>query len=237
MVSLVILTVARLSVLKFKIMKIHNFSGWAITFMLVLQFVSLNAQFSVDAGRGLIVCISAHGIQNEYSLGGSPTIRQGVAPFKIEWSANHTWAGMKFTASTFLNDTSISNPIISSEASFLGNNNMVKFYLKVTDVNQNVRFDSTIVRFSRFVSSGTGGSRFLPLGDSLRIYSGIGEDQRQGGAGQRRAALVRRRFDRRELAGPGAPRADQRTDRRQAPEPSAYPRGSRGRGGAAYAQA
>ena len=154
-------------------MKIHNFSRWAITFMLVLQFLSLNAQFSVDAGRGLIVCISANGIQNTYSLGGSPTIRQGVAPFKIEWSANHTWAGMKFSASTFLNDTAVANPFISAEANFLGNNNMVKFYLKVTDANQNVRFDSTVVRFSRFGILPIGGPMLLPRGDSLKIYSGI----------------------------------------------------------------
>ena len=81
---------------------------------------------------------------------------------------------MKFSASTFLNDTAVANPVVSYEASFLGNNNAVKFYLKVTDANQNVRFDSTVVRFSRFASLDLGGPRYLRLGDSLKLSSGIG---------------------------------------------------------------
>ena len=54
-------------------------------------------------------------------------------------------------------------------------------------------------------------------------------DQRPRGAGPRRAAPVRRRLDRRQLPGPGAPGPDLRADRRQAAEPAADPGGG-GRG-------
>ncbi len=146
-----------------------------IILYLLTQSYLVSAQCVVEAGPDKIVCVSAFGVKDTHRLGGNPTILQGTPPFKIQWSGTHVFAGNFLVhASQFLNDTTVANPSIQIGFNDVANNKPMKFYLKVTDANQNVGYDSVTYRFSRFAVLGIFREREINLGDSLQIYAGVG---------------------------------------------------------------
>jgi Secretion system C-terminal sorting domain len=135
----------------------------------------LNAQLIVDAGIDKVVCVGIIGVIDTYRIGGSPTIRGGNPPYKIEWSAIYNYTSRTpVYASDFLKDTTTLNPFFRYGFSTVNNAAKVIFRLKVTDANQNTDTDSVSVQFSRFMAIPDGTQRLLVLGDSLSIYSTVG---------------------------------------------------------------
>ena len=133
------------------------------------------AQCIVDAGFDKNICISAYGVKDTYRLGGFPTIIKGTPPFKIEWSTSYVYAGNLIVyASQFLNDTTVENPMVKIGFNDAANNKPIKFYLKITDGNQNIGIDSLILKFSRFGVLGIFREREINIGDSLNIDAGVG---------------------------------------------------------------
>jgi hypothetical protein len=136
---------------------------------------NLNAQLVANAGNNKVVCVGIIGIIDTYRIGGSPSIRGGSPPYKIEWSAAYNYTSRTVLyASEFLNDTTALNPIFRYGFGTVGNSAKVIFRLKVTDANQNVSIDSATIQFSKFLAIPDGTQRLLPQGDSLRIYSTTG---------------------------------------------------------------
>jgi hypothetical protein len=85
---------------------------------LILGFLSIffagkvDAQLIANAGTPQIVCIGASGINNNYSLGGAPTVRGGTPPYRIQWSATNRYAGNFYLYATdYLEDTTALNPL------------------------------------------------------------------------------------------------------------------------------
>ncbi len=71
---------------------------YLVTILLVIILSSIKAQFTINAGADITVCLST-----SVTLGSTPTATGGVAPYSYTWSP-----------STFLNSTSIANPIASN---------------------------------------------------------------------------------------------------------------------------
>ncbi len=139
-------------------------------------FVSkMNAQLVVDAGEDKKVCIRTYGVQDTYRLGATPTIRGGVAPYRVEWSTDFVRSGRyRIYASRMLTDTTTTNPMIRMGLSDLDNLSEVVFRLKVTDANQNVSTDSVRVQFSRFSYLLGYCVRNIQAGDSAIVTPTVG---------------------------------------------------------------
>lgn len=88
-------------------------------------YITTNIQYTlaqpliIDAGKDRILCVSSKGIigpsyNNFYNgndtLGGFPTIKSGVPPYKIKWETKYISGSTAFYASNFLNDTVLLNP-------------------------------------------------------------------------------------------------------------------------------
>ncbi|MES2515752.1 MAG: gliding motility-associated C-terminal domain-containing protein [Bacteroidota bacterium] len=86
-------------------------------FFIVISVQNVMAQLTVNAGADMVVCYNG-----SITIGGSPSATAGVTPYKYSWQP-----------STYLNSTTIANPIASNITSD------ISYTLTVTD------FDTTIV--------------------------------------------------------------------------------------------
>jgi hypothetical protein len=128
-------------------------------FILLSSFAfvqKLNAQLLVDAGNDKVVCMGIVGIADTNRIGGTPTATGGIAPYRYEWSTSRKEGITIFTAKDLLIDTTVSNPVFRIGFGDIKTIVPIKFFVKVTDANQNVRFDSVSVRLSSFLVLGRG---------------------------------------------------------------------------------
>lgn len=88
---------------------------------------SVYSQFNINAGSDRTVCINTSS-----ALGGTPTVVGGTPPYKYEWSP-----------STFLNSTSVANPIAS------GINADIMYKLTVTDADTNIVIDYVLLTLDK----------------------------------------------------------------------------------------
>lgn len=134
----------------------------------------LRAQCEVDAGEDIYTCIDAiTGTIDTMQL--NAIILEGESPFTYKWEANYHTGLISLpviTASHFLNDTTLLNPLLVE--SILSNNNPLTFTLTVTDNNGSQCIDSTNIVFSHFGALPDFLEREISLGDSIEIYSIIG---------------------------------------------------------------
>ena len=95
--------------------------------LVLLCFITTqaSAQLIADAGRDSIECIPSAG----YMLGGNPTASGGVPPYSYDWQPAQYLYGP--TTAT----PAITNPVYSDSM----------FYLKVTDANNDVAYDTVEV--------------------------------------------------------------------------------------------
>ena len=124
-----------------------------------------SAQLTVDAGNDTTFC----GLN--FQLGGSPTASGGTPPYAYVWETSYSDAFGSFTASTFLNDTTIANPsLIFPEA----NDKLLTFKLTVTDALNNIIVDSSKanVGFYPFVTHLSHGVGHINAGDSIMLEPG-----------------------------------------------------------------
>jgi hypothetical protein len=120
------------------------------------------AQLIADAGNDTAYC--APDWQN-VTIGGHPSVLNGTPPYSYAWSTKYSYAGLTFTASFMLNDTTIANPVFKS----LFKDSAV-FYLTVKDNTDSMAFDSVKVRFSEFVVCLGECRNYIQLGDSVKLW-------------------------------------------------------------------
>ena len=137
----------------------------------LLTPVNIVAQCIADAGPDTVVCSDLNGTI-PLKIGGYPTASGGTPPYTYIWETNKvvTIGGTTYTifASTFLNDTTISNPTI-----MWGNFDSLIFHVTIHDANGIKCTDSVLVRFSFFYSTLEDKRRTILQGDSVQLYSNV----------------------------------------------------------------
>ena len=130
--------------------KTHIMKKLAIT-VTVICLAMINSAISQiipDAGPDRVVCAGFPPLDT-ITIGGSPSATGGTPPYTYTWEAEYTWnmgsQTYKFSASDFLNDTTIANPEI-----IYAIGDTIKFRLTVTDSEDNIVTDTTTINFAYF---------------------------------------------------------------------------------------
>lgn len=137
-----------------------------LTAIFSLVLISLKAQFAINAGNDTIVCEGSNII-----LGGSPTANGGTPSYTYKWETSYTIGSNTFYASTFLNDTTIPNPLLITQ---LSNLEILTFKLTVTDSLLNVAIDSVTITFSNFFTLLADNFATINQGDSVQLIHSYG---------------------------------------------------------------
>jgi hypothetical protein len=116
--------------------------------ILALTNSLIKCQCIADAGPDKVVCVTRNGVE-PIEIGGNPSASNGTSPFTYTWTAFYQitigQSTFTYTASDFLNDTTIANPEVIYSVE-----NPVEFILTVKDLDNNICRDTVRVRFSRF---------------------------------------------------------------------------------------
>lgn len=135
---------------------------------MLMTYISF-AQCVADAGPDKVVCtgLGFNDIDST-SIGGNPTASFGVPPYTYTWSAYYEYDVANqifiYTASDFLNDTSVANPVLKETF-----HDDLDFYLTVTDANNNVCRDTVRIRFSFFYGHLAYFQHYITEGDSVKL--------------------------------------------------------------------
>ena len=115
-----------------------------ISFLLfITQINFVNGQCIADAGENIVVCSDWNGIDT-VEIGGNPTAYGGTPPYTYIWETSWTIGSWTYTASDFLNDTTLANPSVINAGENL------TFYVSVIDSESNICLDSMHVDFSNY---------------------------------------------------------------------------------------
>ena len=133
--------------------------------------VVLKAQFSIDCGRDTFFCVGLYPDTTFY-IGTQVKLMSGLAPYQYSWTCDpiKVTSTITFTASNYLNDTSIANPYIKDCGIV---NKPWCFYLTVKDNNNNIASDSILVQCSSFTYTTHEYSFSLNKGDSVQFFNDI----------------------------------------------------------------
>jgi len=120
-------------------------------------------QLLVDAGDDVVVCNDWLGMDT-VQLGGNPTASGGIPPYTYSWETTWTVGSWTYTASDFLDDTTLANPTVIYTGEHL------TFYLTVTDSESNTGIDTIVVDFTNF-GTHLGTVTFnIQQGDSIYLF-------------------------------------------------------------------
>ena len=136
--------------------------------ILITLFFSINlvnAQLIVNAGNDTIVC------GGSLQIGGAPTATGGTSPYTYVWETVYTDISGSFSASTFLDDSTIANPSLLP----LAFGKPLTFKLTVTDALNNVVIDSSKVTIgpSSPITLFWGVDESISIGDSAQLRHNI----------------------------------------------------------------
>ena len=120
-----------------------------------------NTDLEVDAGPDAFLCLDD---VDEYFIGGNPTAIGGGEPYTYSWSCKHISGGKEYYASSFLNDTTLPNPIITSGFDTL------TFRLEVRDELGNISTDSLTLIASQYVFCLAECYESIYEGDSVKLH-------------------------------------------------------------------
>lgn len=129
-----------------------------ILFLAQTNFVK--GQFIAEAGQDIVVCSDWNGLDT-IQIGGNPTATGGIPPYTYFWETTWDLGLLIYTASDFLNDTSIANPSVVSSGEDL------TFYLTVIDSESNISTDSVQVGFTNYGTHLGYGTYYIEQGDSV----------------------------------------------------------------------
>ncbi len=145
--------------------------------ILLLSIISIfyltikgNSQFSIDLGPFTkFICTESRPITT--FLGDSLTISGGTPPYTYKWETRNTqvyinWRTFIFTASDYLNDTTLANPEVTN----FSNDSI--FYLYVTDSLGNIAVDSIKMRYSGYYRTLGYYNHNINAGDSIQLNGG-----------------------------------------------------------------
>jgi hypothetical protein len=125
------------------------------------------SQCIANAGNDTTVC-PTNG--NLLVLGGNPAASNGTPPYTYKWECSYKEPGTNriFTASHFLNDTTLANPILAKNLWESGYNT---FYLTVTD-HHNICRDTVQIGIinSKWICTMDDKIAYINRGDSLKLY-------------------------------------------------------------------
>jgi hypothetical protein len=131
-------------------MKINRCSilSFLIFIFLLISHVSFS-QLIVNVGKDTTYCVGLW--RDTMILGSDVQIENGTEPYSFVWESTFKVSdGLVFTASDFLNDTTIKSPLIANNLTWP---EWLKFTVFVTDKNNQKGQDEINVRFSTFVYS------------------------------------------------------------------------------------
>jgi hypothetical protein len=138
--------------------------------LMISAIYNSNAQCIADAGPDKVVC-NFFGVSND-PIGGFPSATAGTPPFTYAWETEYTFGISTiytYTASAFLNDTTLANPSfvwMSSEIDSL------RFILTVFDANSQICKDTVYIKFSNlYIHPGQLGFT-IQQGDSIFLNYG-----------------------------------------------------------------
>ena len=136
-----------------------------IVLTLIFSTFFAKAQFTANAGNDTITCE-----EDTLQLGYFPSAYGGIPPYTYVWEASYTIGINTFYASTFLNDTTIPNPLLITQ---LSNLETLTFKLTVTDSLLNVAVDSVTITFSKFSILLVDNFATINQGDSVQLLNTI----------------------------------------------------------------
>ncbi len=135
---------------------------WTLLFCL-MNYYSFS-QCIANAGQDTVLCEV-----DTYTLGGNPTASQGTPPYTYKWECTYKIPGTQivFTASDFLNDITVANPVLKEG---WGTGYYLTFYLTVTDYYNNTCRDSIRIGISNWLCTADDKIAYINRGDSLKLY-------------------------------------------------------------------
>ncbi|MDF1576659.1 MAG: T9SS type A sorting domain-containing protein [Bacteroidales bacterium] len=119
------------------------------------------SQLIADAGNDTAFCDYKW---EQASIGGKPSAYGGTEPYTYAWSTEYHYAGHTFYASFLLEDTTVPNPVFTGPFT-----DSAKFFLTVTDADQNADMDSVWVRFSQYTICTGDCFHWINPGDSVQL--------------------------------------------------------------------
>lgn len=150
----------------------NNFTMKKIIFILLIVIVYFNSASSqpliINAGADKYICMNSTGFQPGSGIGGNPTIISGVPPFKIKWEISQTIGSTVFTASDFLNDTTVTNPLFIN----VGFPPMI-FYLTIEDSLNQIATDTIVLNLSSYDLIPEPNIQYITAGDTTTIIQNL----------------------------------------------------------------
>jgi hypothetical protein len=139
----------------------------AITLSMIF-FAMINtgiSQFIADAGTDRVVCVGFLSMDT-ITIGGSPSATGGTPPYTYTWETEYVWEigshKFNYSASLFLNDTTLANPKLIKNWG-----DTLNFRLTVTDSKGISVIDTTTVYYSTFGTHLGYVNLEINLGDSV----------------------------------------------------------------------
>jgi hypothetical protein len=129
-------------------------------------------QLTVDAGSDTTFCAGPY-FSDTMFIGKNAKIKNAIDPYSVSWNCKVPLGLNSYlTASSILNDTKIISPYIVFGPTITDS---IKFYLTVSDNEDNFATDSVCVHFSFYPLSNDYQVIYLNKGDSVWLNGGIAE--------------------------------------------------------------
>lgn len=144
-----------------------NFSSnLFITLCMFMSIVQAFSQCTVEIGEEKSICTNLFGVDSTY-LGDDLVISGNSGPYKYKWETSAQIGSNFIHASTYLNDTSLSNPLLHTYGP-----DTLDFKLTVTDDNLETCSDSLRVIFSVWFLKLQHYNVYIEPGDSMNFFDG-----------------------------------------------------------------
>jgi len=138
-----------------------------ITILFITQINIVKGQCFADAGEDEVGCTDWYGGVDSTMIGGDPSAFGGTPPYTYAWEVNNNYYPFTLTASDFLNDTTLANPLVISNWWV---EDPVEFILYVTDAHNFTCTDTIIVTFSYFSYTNGYVNYYINQGDSVYCF-------------------------------------------------------------------
>jgi len=141
-----------------------------LSFIFSISYGNAICQCIANAGPDRVICTNDYGVDTT-QIGAIPAATGGIPPYSYTWEANYSYTigstTITKTASYFLNDTTIPNPLVITYAA-----TPVTFILTVKDSTGNICKDTAVIKFSKFIYTLSYLMFTITQGDSIFLNYG-----------------------------------------------------------------